>query len=196
MEEKYQKRVKYIILFLAAFLIVFLISYFIKSPAKTASSEYNDFYVQKTQFGYKTMLYIGDAGPYYINTVYSPEDIENITINFDIKKAVRNRQVYVAIDPFDVNLTGKTVVAAMELNNVIEPFFKVPVSSAFTKEKGNYAVRTCPSQNKSEAVFVLKLGSEAKILKTSNCITLEAQTQEGLIREADAIVFKLLGITK
>ncbi len=195
MEERYQKRAKYIVLFLAAFLVMFLVAYFLKGATK-GSLTYNEFYVQKTQFGYKTMLYIGDKGPFYINTVNSPKDIENMAINFDIKKIIRNKNVYVAIDPYDLNLTGKTTVAAMELNNIIEPFFKVPVSSAFIKEKSDYTVKTCPTQNKTEAIFWLKLGSETKILKTGNCIILEAESQDGLIKEADAISFRLLGITK
>lgn len=206
MEEQYQKRAKYLLIFFFVVFATFLIFYFLKAPnitntGITGSTTYNNFVVQKNKagYGYQTKLYIDDRGPYYINTAYSPDNIKGIAINFDIKGFLREKQIaYVAIDP-NQNLTGQTTVAAMELNNIIEPFFDMPVYSAFIKayEKDkDYIIKTCPSQNNTEAIFLFRLGDETKILKDGNCIILQAEEQESLIKESDAIIFRLLGITK
>lgn len=195
MEEKYQKRAKYILLFIFLALIVFLAVSFLR-PNKY-SSDYNGFFIQKLENGYKTRLYIGDNGPYYINTNYHPRDVESLKIDVDLKKEINGKKnIYISIDPYDANLTGRTTVAALELNNAIEAFYKIPVGGAFTKEKNNYTIKTCPTDNNDEEIFLLELGKETKILKSGNCIILKAQQQEELIKEADAIIFKLLGITK
>jgi len=195
MEEKYQKRAKYILLFLFLVLIIFL-TVFILKPSKY-SSDYNGFFIQKLEDGYKTRLYIGDKGPYYINTNYHPKDVEGLKIDIDLKNELNGKNnVYIAIDPYDANLTGRTTVAALELNNVIEAFYRIPVGSAFTKEKDNHTIKTCPTKNNAEEIFLLQLDKETKILKSGNCIILKAQQQEELIKEADAIIFNLLGITR
>ncbi|MBS3108743.1 hypothetical protein J4409_02625 [Candidatus Woesearchaeota archaeon] len=198
MEERDKKRIKYSIIILLLVLIsIFAISYFPKNNNKEGSQYYNNFLVQKTQLGYITSLYIGDKGPYSIETKYHPKDVENITIDFDVKKIIKGKEhVYVAIDPYDTRLTGQTTIAGMELKAILEPFFKIWITSAFTTEKGGYIIKNCLEQNKTEAVFLLELGDETRIFKNDNCITLRAKTQEDIIREADAIIFNSLGITK
>lgn len=197
MEDEDQKRAKYITLFLIAVLAVFLGVFLFKSFSTTPSMTYNDFFVQKTDSGYKTRLYIGDQGPFYVNTIYSPRDLEDIIIDFSIKDIIKGKStIYMAIDPYDTNLTGKTTQAALELDGVIEPFFRTPVLSAFTKEMKNTTIKSCPEQNKSEAVFLLELGEESKVLKKDNCIILRGKTQDDLLMEADAVIFQLLGVKK
>ncbi|MBS3095310.1 hypothetical protein J4231_01400 [Candidatus Woesearchaeota archaeon] len=193
----YEKRAKYITLFLTVFLLAFLGLYFFNSP-KTPSFYYTGFFVQKTDAGYRTEVFIDNKGPYYINTIYSPKDSEAIPIDFNSRDSlIKNRKnIYIALDPYDTNLTGTTTQAALELNNIIEPLFNIRVSSAFIKEKDNYTVKTCPTENKEESVILLRLGNEAKVLKEGNCVILQGKEQLDILKEADAIIFSLLEIRK
>ena len=192
--KKQKKRLAYTLIILLVLSAIYASAYFLKQAKE--KQYYNDFLVQKSELGYMTKLYIAN-NPYLIETKYHPMDVEDIKIDFNPKSVIKNKQhIYVAIDPYDTRLTGKTTIAGMELKALIEPFFKTAVTSAFTKEKNNYTLKTCPEQNKTEAVFLLAIGNETKIFKNDNCIILEAITQEDLIKEADAVIFRLLSITK
>ncbi|MBS3117736.1 hypothetical protein J4430_02555 [Candidatus Woesearchaeota archaeon] len=140
-------------------------------------------------------VYINDI-PYPESLLirYDPKSVEDIPIEANLNEIIQKKVVFVAIDPTDTRLKGRTTVAAMELNDNIEKFFNRTVNGAFTIEQANYTVRTCENTGGTEAVIKLQLGEENKIFKEGSCVVVEGKTEEDLIRGADRLFLRLLGI--
>lgn len=162
--------------------------------------EYNGFEVTQIKLnkyaGYVTKVYINQhKEPTFMNTRYDPRSLEDIKTE-DVKDEIINKsQIYITLNPY-ANLTGITTQAALEINNLVEFFYLIPVNSAFTEAYGNHTVKTCKDANEETAVIRLGLGGENKIYKNKDCIILEAISEEDLIRAADRLVFHLLGVMK
>ena len=74
-----------------------------------------------------------------------PASLEDIPVYGTLNTRIYDDEaVYITIDPY-ANLTGKTTVAALEIDKVIdnEELYAVPTYSAMTSEYGEYPVVTC-----------------------------------------------------
>src|SRR3989344_2484874 len=165
----------------------------------TKPFQYNGFNIlpvkEEGYRGYNIEVYINDI-PYPESLLirYDPKSVEDIPIEANLNEIIQKKVVFVAIDPTDTRLKGRTTVAAMELNDNIEKFFNRTVNGAFTIEQANYTVRTCENTGGTEAVIKLQLGEENKIFKEGSCVVVEGKTEEDLIRGADRLFLRLLGI--
>jgi hypothetical protein len=148
---------------------------------------------QENYVGYQIKFYEGDV-PKLINLRYDPLSLEDIEIDRAIfHKIIDDTTTFITINP-NANLTGKTTIAALEINKNIEYFFHIPVNSSMTESYSNYPVKSCEDASKEESVIWLKLGDETKITSEGNCITIEGKTQEDLIRAADRLSLYMIGI--
>ncbi|MDD5331686.1 MAG: hypothetical protein PHE43_02595 [Candidatus Nanoarchaeia archaeon] len=146
--------------------------------------------------GYRTEIYINGAEePFYINSRYAPGDVEDIPFEQGLKQKINGKNpIYVTIDPTQ-QLTGKTTIAALNINNMIEQVFRVEVKSALTQDvRNNMTIKNC--ENKEDAVIWLKLGDSNRIYSQDLCIIIEGRTQDDLVKGADLFDFVLLDIIK
>lgn len=103
--------------------------------------------------------------------------------------------VYITIDPY-ANLTGKTTIAALEIDKVIDnnELYGVPTYSAMTSEYGEYPVVTCADANAEYTVIYLTLGEETSVYTQDYCIIVQGVDEDELIEAADRMVYDLMGI--
>ena len=91
----------------------------------TKPFQYNGFNIlpvkQEGYRGYNIEVYINDI-PYPESLLirYDPKSVEDIPIEANLNEIIQKKVVFVAIDPTDTRLKGRTTVAAMELNDNIE----------------------------------------------------------------------------
>ncbi|MDD5254358.1 MAG: hypothetical protein PHG05_04665 [Candidatus Nanoarchaeia archaeon] len=162
---------------------------------------YNNYEIEKIvsqgYTGYRTKIFVNNAQePFYVNTRYHPDDLDEISYPPELKETLNKNKIYVTITP-NQNLTGKTTIAALEINNMIEPVFNVEVLSALTQDIGNnMTIKSCEDVNKTEGVIWLRIGEENEILTENNCVIIQGKTQDDLIKGADLLDFILLGIIK
>ena len=162
--------------------------------------DYNGFKFRMADNGYKVEIYINqNKNPSFITVRSNPKDVENISVDKRVIELKDKKEVYVVIDPYE-NLTGVTTMATLELENVIEnPFlYNIDLNAAFTRpySNANLSVMNCEDSTKERAVIRMKLGEETRIYYEGDCLIMEAKNEYELIREADKVIFILLGIMK
>lgn len=145
---------------------------------------------------YITLLVGDEASPYTIVLRHDPESLEDIPVEGSFHTRVYNdEEVFVTIHP-DAGLTGKTTVAALEIDKVIDNkyLYNIPVSSAMTVPYGEYPVKNCADATAENTVVWLTLGSETTVYTEDYCVIVVGTDEDELIRAADRFVLTLLGI--
>lgn len=196
---KAEKQLKILIPILIASIIIFTMI-LIFSKSNETSYTYNGFEVRRiSENEFQIKIYLkNDPQPHIIKLRYGPKELENIPIIGDpIPIIQQSEQIYITIDPY-ANLTGKTTIAALEIDKFIDNKYLInkPVNSAFTKPYGNHTVKTCTDAVNQIIIILLKLGDETKIYLEGNCIIIQGQTESDLIRAADRLALYLIGIMK
>ena len=140
-------------------------------------------------------LFIGeDETPYLMGFRNDPLSVEDITVEGNVNTRIfGDSGVFVTIDPNE-GLTGLTTIAALEINNILETLYEIPVGSAMTSEYGNYTVMNCDTASGDYTVVYLTLGEETKVYVQDYCIVVMGETEEDIVRATDRMLFDLLGI--
>ena len=193
---KQETKLSLLIIFLILILTVTIITITVKQKSKNYN--YNSFDIieakKENVIFYLTKLYINNnPNPTYLRTRYDPKKLKDIPVE-NIKDKVIGKQLgYISINP-DENLSEKAVVAALELDSVIDTILKIPLNSAYTKEYKNNTIKTCNDANKTEAVIILTLGNDNKVFSNNECVVVQATDEDNLIKAADRFGFYLLGV--
>nr|MBI4156524.1 hypothetical protein [Candidatus Woesearchaeota archaeon] len=189
---KPERQALIIVLILAVLTVIILAIILINTKGGTSTFNYNDYEIQEIRegnyVGYKTKVFIDKQGPFFMNTRYSPKDLEDISISERLRPYLDNKtELYIHITGLNESFKGKTSIAALELNGLIERFFSVPV-----KYEDN--IKDCSYSFNQTIVIDFRLNSKNEIYVENNCIIAVAKTEEDFIRISDRIVFHLLGI--
>jgi len=188
-----------VVVFLILLVIFFVFWGINKSKASKYSFEYNGINFKMTQFGYDVEFYVNEGEfPVVMSVRNDPRELEDISIG-DVKHLVEKKeQIYIAIDPYD-NLTGKTTVAALEINYFIDnPYlYGIPVNSAFLKEfddMENQTIKTCEDSFGNTTVVWLRVGDETGVFEEDGCLVVQGSDESEIIMAADRLVLTLVGI--
>lgn len=142
-------------------------------------------------------FFVGKEGEAYTIILRNdPLSLEDIPVYGTLHTRIFNDKViYITIDP-DAGLTGKTTLAALEIDKIIdnEKLYKIPVYSAMTKEYQSYPVKTCDDATDSSTVIYLGLSNETFVQTYNYCILITGKDEDDLIRAADRFDLTLLGI--
>jgi len=189
---KPERQALIIVLILAVLTVIILAIILINTKGGTSTFNYNDYEIQEIRegnyVGYKTKVFINEQGPFFMNTRYSPKDLEDISINERLRPYLNNKtELYIHITGLNESFKGKTSIAALELNVLIERFFSIPV-----KYEDN--VKNCSNSFNKTLVIDFRLGNKNEIYIENNCIIAVAKTEEDFIRISDRIIFHLLEI--
>ncbi|MDP3919141.1 MAG: hypothetical protein Q8Q35_04550 [Nanoarchaeota archaeon] len=147
---------------------------------------------------YITILIGDDETLYTIGLRNDPLSLEDIPVEGTLNTRIYNaEQIYITINPF-ANLTARTTVAALEINNIIdnEKLYGIPVRSAMTQPYSDYPVKSCYDATSEEPVIFLTLGSETIVYTDEYCIVVVGTDEDEIIRAADRLVLTLLGVMK
>jgi len=207
--ENLEKKAKIIVYSLIIILLGFGLFLFVSQKIKPGTTQYvhnkDTFDIQQvgtTKEGgisYRIKIFTNnDPSPKYIHTRYEPKQMDGLKIDPNVKNAVLTKKIaYATINPNDQRLKGKTTIAVMEINNILDNayLFKIPLNSAFTEfyeNDANHTIKTCNDVNKDTAVIWLKLGEETAIKEDKGCVILEGRTEDDLVKLADGLMFYLM----
>ena len=145
--------------------------------------------------GYQITVFLND-NPYYLSIRNDPRDLESIPITGSPQKTMSYaKRVFITLSPED-NLTSKATIAALEIDKIIDNpyFYNLPVNSSMTSPFGNFPVISCSNATEDNAVIWLKKGASTQITETNNCIIVEGEDEDDLIKAADRLSLFLVGI--
>ncbi len=205
------KKIGLLLLLSFAVLIIFGF-FFVRSSQERIEHYYFEYHgvkftPSKSGVGYDMEFHINDAQyPVKMSVRGDPRELEDIPINITtIKPMVAGKsQIYIAIEPKD-NLTGKTTVAAQEIDYFIDnPYlFNVPVNSSFLSftndslvPKDKQVIKTCEDSDEKTTVLWLRLGNETAVFEEDGCIVVQGKSPDEMeiIRAADRFYLTMLGI--
>ena len=199
-------------LIFAAILIVFVVAIILFFVFREASVSYESYFYNsdfefvkyEDETGNITHTLLLSAGfknnleLYQIPFRYSPYELEGISVEKGIRdKMLASKGFYITLDPdYDV----KSVIAAVELSKILSTadfsIFKFPIDSAFTKEREGYdtPVKDCKDATSDIKIIKLLLGSSTKVYSQDNCIIVEGNTYDNLIKSAESLSLTLLTV--
>jgi hypothetical protein len=166
--------------------------------------EYNgiEFVPNDVGIGYKMMFYINNAQYPVIMTVRNdPRELEKVPIDIEVVRSMieKKNQVYITQDPDD-NLTGRTTVAAIEIDYFIDNdyLYNIPVNSSLMKAiegaSGGQVIKTCEDAKEGVAVIWLRLGDETAVFEENGCVVVQGTDEMEIIAAADRLYLTMVGI--
>ena len=187
-------------------LIILGIYLYLTSDLKLESYVYRDkftFVKNEEANGNITHTLIYPVGPndnlivYKIPFRYNPFELEK-SIEIDSlvnEKIFSSKGFYITLDP---DYDSKAVVAALILSNVLSTadygVFKFPLEVAFTKEKSGYNRKIIDCKDATDDIKVIKLvlGMRNNVYSEDNCIIVEGDSYDGMIKSAERLSLRLL----
>lgn len=200
-EKRKTDNVGLIVIVFIGILIIAIIAFLMINPIfNKIVFKYNGYLIHKNiENGLQYDIYLNLEGREVTLSLRSdPREVDKIPINTSFREIILNSyQIYTAIDPY-ANMTAITSLAALEIDKIIDNsyLYAIPVNSAFTREMGNYTVKTCEDSKDKVGVILLELANKTEVIVKDKCIIINGKTEEDLIRAADRLVLTLLGIIK
>ncbi len=157
---------------------------------------YKDFKVEKTPTGWAVLAFVNEQ-PYLLNLRHDPKSIEDIEINKNIREQLLSKPTsYITLKP---NLTGKSVIAAVEIANIISRrlgIFNIETIGAITEpiEDNPTPIITCNDITPYQNVIWLRIGKETKVFLENECIIVQGTEEEEITRAADRLIYEVLTI--
>lgn len=202
-----EKQVKYILIVMVLSLLLLGGSLVIYREIKLSQNNFNyngfEVYRQKelNSYNYKVQLFLGNnPQPLLINIREDPRKLESIPIESNIKSKIIDGKNESFITMSE-NATSLSVIAAAEISKIIgnRYFFNLPTHGALIslpKGKNNLTIKTCEDVSKTTSIIYLKIANQTKIYSEDDCIIIEAQTENDLIKAATRLSLTLIGVMK
>ena len=197
------------IIFCAVLVVVFLGIVLIPmaiNKARLDKHEYNHFQFIKQDDGFWYTKIQKGAQPYWVPFYYHPSELEDIPVDPNLREkffSIRdnNGSIIITLDPDSED--NSIVIAGVEISRITGgryDLLNVPTSSAFIKEPSTGSAETgtpivtCAQADNNTMVIWITLSDNNIAYSYDNCIILEAETYEDMIRVADRTMYDLLGI--
>ena len=184
---------------------VFIVPGLIKSEGPDYST-YNGYSFQRTNSNlWGTLLKTG-AGDQGYEFYYHPLDLENEDFNNSIlfhlnNVALNNGNVSIAFTPEIAN-QGKAAIAGVEISK-ITGLYGFPTKAGLThitdeviEEGVEFPVFTCENAHIRNFVIIFQLGEQTSIDSRKYCTIITGTSIDELIRMADLMAYKIVGILK
>lgn len=199
---KTKKQIRVFLIVLIIILVVGGVSLFFiqKERSSDIFFEYNGFAVHKVNIQgatvYKTQLFVdNNPQPLVMGFRSNPKDLEIIPIEAGLKEKILKQELYITLDP---ELPATATLAYSEIDKVMEnPFlFNLPTKPGFLKEVEGKGVEkvTCEDVTENKAIIKFQIGEENKIYSQGECVIVEAENVNDLIKGADRLIMTLIGI--
>ena len=126
-----------------------------------------------------------------------PEDVEFVSVDGKVvKKILESGGVFITLDP---NLKASASLGAIELAGVIGTaefgVFKIPTQGAFTESiDSEYLVKTCADAKDGVVVINLRLGEQSRVYSEGDCVIVEGDSYDNLIKSSERLIYSLLGV--
>lgn len=211
MEEKQQKRASIVVITLLVILVGFIafVSFTYGKGLFTGGHIYkspsgDEFTFIENKVGdltlYDLQIYSERAGVehlYQIPLRNLPKDVKFVSFEEGVQeKVLSSKGVFVTLDP---NLKSQATLGAIEIAGVIGTadfgVFKIPTQGAFTEKIDvDYPVKTCNDAKDGVAVILLNMGKENKVYSQGDCIIVEGDSYDNLIKSSERLILGLFGV--
>jgi hypothetical protein len=204
--KKIDKLTRNLVVAIAVILLIsvalFFISNRVSTQRKSATDNYNGFDFFENDGIWFTYI-LREGNNYQIPFYYHPTEVEDILMQPGIEDKIeiltRDDNIYISVDP---DMTSKAVVAGVNIARITGnqyDLYNIPTHSAFSREPAeasNAPIKTCDDSDETTLVIIFKIGDDNKIYSVggTNCIVMQAETEDDLLREADRLIYELVGI--
>jgi len=176
-----------LILIFAGFLIAFKISKDIK--AKGDHFEYKDFTVYEARLGnvdfYVIPLVIEGGANVDAFFRSDPREVENITLELSKGAFGGISKVWMTTSP---DYHSDAVIAQGEVGRVTAAV-AISTSYAMTEEIGDFPKITCEDATANTRVIDIRRGNKTQVYSDGDCIIVEGETNNDMIRAADKLAY-------
>jgi hypothetical protein len=192
-EEKKSSKTLWMSLFICAIMILSVIGFMSNNNGSNQDLDYNNFSFSITQDN-KWILDLKSPEKEKITFYNHPSEIEYINVSSEIIPGLRNTKIiYATSDPDDLfkDAIGLAEFGMKDIMNKRGIYFEY----SFTKaNQFNKTIMTCKNATMYVPVLYFKRGNETKISYNNNCITLESESEYGILRLRDRLLYGFLGV--
>lgn len=169
--------------------------------------DYNGFSFSKQGVLWKTTVYkysfINDTNanmqevPFFSN--YDPKSIEHISLSGDVSQII-NETTKIFLS-FDTAFGQSMSLAGIEIGKVLVSFYnwkadKIIVGINVDEPGSGFPYIDCSNATNGAKVIKFNFGNDTSITQDGDCYQVLAKESKDIVRAADLIMFKLLGIIK
>jgi len=175
---------------------ILFILLFIAGCSNSNRYVYNGFTITKHEFGWAATVY-ANKQPHIVYLHHGPKEVEDIKSENLKDKILNSKQIYATFNP---SMPGPpTTFAIIDIVKVTGTnsewgIFKIPTKATITESDGINEVKTCADATSDISVILLKLGDKTEIYSEGNCIIIEAETEEDIVKASNKLVYELLGV--
>jgi len=179
-------------------LIILLLLLFIAGCSDPNRYVYNGYTITKHEFGWAATVYAGpNEQPHIVYLHHGPKELEDIQSENPKSRIINAKQIYATFSP---SMPGaSTALAVIDVVKVTGTnpqwgILKIPTKPTITEPDGINEVKTCDDASNLNSVILFKLGDKTKIYAENNCVIIEAENEEDLIKASNRLVYELLGV--
>jgi hypothetical protein len=195
-EKNLEKQIIVLFVILALLLASFLAAYELFKPKPYFKYEGLTVYMAKMQ-GVRTLFYVipiaGNGQKAEIVLRYDPRELN---VSVDVNESLGGiNHVWITYPPYKSD--SDAVIAANDLGSFTTKI-SLKTDYGMTEEinESNHAQITCENATKQDRVFLIVLGNETRVYEQNNCVIVQGENYEGLVKAADALVLKWLLMIK
>lgn len=200
-EKNDSKDDKSVMFFIAALVFIILViagilslKYLYKPKQKIQSYSYNGFiFTNFSGLWYVEVQKLGTANVFSVPLHYGPRQLENVTVNGNVKEFLKNNYSYITFDPDKENLSYVALSASEISIKLARLFNKMPIAACtknITDACKNRPIVDCNSR--FPVIYIKEEGNPAIVVKNT-CITITGE-KEGLLMATDRLFLGWLGI--
>jgi len=149
-------------------------------------------------------VYVND-NEYYYAFRYGPRELENVSVSGDVKQILNSKTLYISQDPnLPIETSSKSSLAVMELNRITgESYYSIyqtPTITAVSRATNRSTElelpeKTCDNLVDGEGVILIERAEKTKVIAESdNCVIIQGINGDEILRSADTLAYKWLGV--
>lgn len=194
-EEKKSSKTLWMSLFICAIMILSVIGFMSNDGNSNSNLKYNNFSFSLTEDN-QWILNPKSPEKQQIMFYNHPSEVDYINISSETSSMLADtKMIYVTSDPDDL-FKDAIGLAEFEMKDIMEKQGVYFVYS-FTKENVfNKTIITCKNATFSVPVLYFRHGNETRISYESNCIILESESEYGILRLRDRILYDFFGVIR
>ncbi|MCX6707678.1 MAG: hypothetical protein NT001_06075 [Candidatus Woesearchaeota archaeon] len=194
--EKKSSKTLWMSIFICAIMVLSAIAFMSnRDDSSNSNLKYNNFSFSVTEDN-KWILNLKSPEKQQITFYNHPSQVEQINVTPEISSILAStKMIYVTSDPDDL-FKDAIGLAEFEMKDIMEKRGVYFVYSFIKENRFNKTIITCRNSTSSVPVLYFRQGNETGISYDDNCIILESDSESGILRLRDRMLYDLLGVIR
>ncbi len=131
----------------------------------------------------------------WVDFDYFPTAVEDIGVDAEIRKRILDTEmIHITFDPADV--TESMDKTRFDLTNLLANLYGIYAASSVTQNSTQYnlPIITCENTTVFVPVIEIRVENQTKAYLEEDCIIIQAESAEDMIKLRDSIIYHILGI--